>query len=209
MSLGAQEAGIDVRYAVECDPNAVQTYLFNHKPKLGMHSRDIRELHIPRNRRRRIPLVVFGGPPCQGFSTSNQRTRSSENENNWLFQEFLRIVRELQPEWVVFENVKGILETEGGKFAERVNSQIQDLGYTTSSAVLNAKDFGVPQVRSRFFIVANNANAKFKFPQPTTKMPVTVKQAFQDLPVLRNGSMADEAEYKDEAQSAYAGERPM
>ena len=83
-------------------------------------------------------------------------------------------------------------------------SQIQDLGYATSAAVLNAKDFGVPQVRSRFFIVANNANAKFEFPEPATTTPVTVKQTFHDLPMLRNGSMADEMAYRDEPQSAYA-----
>ena len=53
--------------------------------------------------------IVIGGPPCQGFSWSNQRTRNLANESNWLFEEFLRIVNELAPAWVVFENVQGIV----------------------------------------------------------------------------------------------------
>lgn len=82
-----------------------------------MFDDDIRKFEsIPVRNRENNGLVVFGGPPCQGFSTSNQRTRSSENENNWLFKEFVRVVDLYRPDWFVFENVKGILETEGGFF---------------------------------------------------------------------------------------------
>lgn len=91
-------------------------------------------------------------PPCQGFSTSNQRIRSSQNENNCLFREFVKVARTLKPDWVVFENVKGILETEKGKFLEEISNSFTDLGYAISYGVLKASDFGVPQNKARFFI---------------------------------------------------------
>lgn len=86
MSLGAVSAGVDVQQVVEADPHAAATYLANHTPKNGIFIDDIRKFKATKLKNRdNEGLVVFGGPPCQGFSTSNQRTRSSENINNWLF----------------------------------------------------------------------------------------------------------------------------
>jgi len=58
--------------------------------------------------------ILFGGPPCKGFSTSNQKTRNKANDDNWLFKEYLRITKEAKPDWVIVENVQGIIETENG-----------------------------------------------------------------------------------------------
>jgi len=95
MSLGARLAGVNVQFCVENDPHALATYTNNHKGS-NVFSEDIRKLRAEyfgdTLNRRNEPLVVFGGPPCQGFSTSNQRTRSSENPSNWLFEEFIRVI---------------------------------------------------------------------------------------------------------------------
>ncbi len=111
MSLGAIQAGIDVVVAVESDPHAVCTYSKNH-PDTKVYSNDIRRL-TARKLKSMVETptgtVVFGGPPCQGFSYSNLRTRLPDNPENWLFLEFIRIVRSIRPDWVVFENVRGIM----------------------------------------------------------------------------------------------------
>lgn len=204
MSVGAQLAGVEVLHAVEADFYAAQTYTYNH-PDVNVIQSDIREvtgLVIPDTNEE---LVVFGGPPCQGFSTSNQKTRTSDNPINWLFLEYLRIVREINPHWVVFENVKGILETDSGSFFESVLTGLQSLGYTTSSFVLNAKDYGIPQNRTRLFVIGSREGLIIE-PPPTNELIVTVQNAIGDLPTLTNGANQDEMAYAKKRQSAYARE---
>ena len=150
MSLGAQMAGIKVVLAVEKDPHVAQTYAHNH-PHTKLITGDVTDLMSIRVPKKGRTTVLFGGPPCQGFSTSNQRTRSRTNPTNWLFKEFVRIVRLWGPDWVVFENVRGIIETEHGLFRDTIVRDFEETGYTCSYGVLCASDFGVPQVRSPLF----------------------------------------------------------
>ncbi|SHJ40701.1 DNA (cytosine-5)-methyltransferase 1 [Hymenobacter daecheongensis DSM 21074] len=203
MSVGARQAGIRVHAAVENDPHAAHTYRANH-PDVLLFADDIRHLvhlDVPRNE----PLVIFGGPPCQGFSTSNQRTRSAENTNNWLYAEFLRVVQMFTPlpEWIVFENVKGFTETADGLFLQTVLDQLRGLGYTVTSQVLNAAHFGVPQRRNRFFAIASLHGHEVHVPQLCTP-PVTVDEAFADLPPLEIGANSDRLPYRSTEPSAYA-----
>lgn len=203
MSVGAGQAGIRVHAAVENDSHAAQTYRANH-PEVLLFADDIQNLlnlDVPRNE----PLVVFGGPPCQGFSTSNQRTRSARNTNNWLYAEFLRVVQMFSPlpEWVVFENVKGFTETADGLFLHTVLDQLQTLGYTVTSQVLNAANFGVPQRRNRFFAIASLDGHEVHVPQTCTS-PVTVEEAFADLPPLEIGASLDRLPYRRVTPSVYA-----
>lgn len=204
MSLGARLAGIDVQVAVEADPHAAQTYLHNHKPKYGLFNDDIRKFKKIELESRDQPVVVFGGPPCQGFSTSNQKTRSAGNENNWLFKEFFRVVKDYQPEWVVFENVRGLLETEKGMFVEIILDEFRKLGYKTTYELLHAADFGVPQNRARFFIIGSRNGYPFEFPEPKTKSPITVEEAIGDLPSLQPGSSICYQKYPGKAYSSYS-----
>lgn len=204
MSLGAKLAGVDVQIAVEVDSHAADTYLYNFTPKLGLYRGDIREFRKIKLDSKKGPTVVFGGPPCRGFSTSNQKTRNKRNSNNWLFQEFIRVTRDYMPDWVVFENVRGILETEGGFFADLVMKQLETLGYTTVAQLLHAADFDVPQKRARFFIIGSLHNVKFSFPSPTTSKNVTVKEAISDLPSLANGASKCYMEYSKPACSRYS-----
>jgi DNA (cytosine-5)-methyltransferase 1 len=150
-------------------------------------------------------LIVFGGPPCQGFSTSNQRTRGEDNEKNWLYKAFISFVAQVKPAWVVFENVRGILETEGGLFAEKVESDLKALGYGTKSGILNAAQFGVPQKRNRFFIIARLDATAPELPSPIEGLPsVSVKDAIDDLPLLRVGAATDVLKYKHAPTTDYA-----
>jgi len=196
-------AGIDVRVAVELDSNAVATYVKNH-PRVRLFQGDIASLKCPEINRKDAQTILFGGPPCQGFSTSNQRTRSRTNPGNWLFKEFLRVTQFYMPDWVVFENVKGILETERGEFFNEVITGLAKLGYTTTHAVLNAVDFCVPQRRARVFLVGSLHGVEFIFPQPRNTKPITVNDALSDLPKLPNGASQSWRSYRSKPKSRYA-----
>lgn len=202
LSLGAEMAGVNVVTAIESDPFAARTYQINHPQTLVLNEdiRAVKNLSIDRKGK---PLVLFGGPPCQGFSTSNQKTRNRSNPQNWLFREFVRIADEIKPDWIVFENVKGIKETEKGYFVETITQEITGRGYTCTPMVLCAADYGVPQTRARFFLIGSLAGKKLC--APTTCLPlVTVREAIDDLPSLENGANQDQMKYKKKPTSDYA-----
>ncbi len=203
MTLGAEQAGVKIIYAVEKCPHAAATYHLNF-PSIPIHVGDIREVCELPPKPQDARTVLFGGPPCQGFSTSNQRTRNAQNKNNWLFEEFIRLVRLWQPDWVVMENVKGITETDGGRFLTAVLEAFESAGYTTTFDLLNAVDFGVPQRRTRAFFVGSRHGDAYTFPQPTTRKPITVGKAIDDLPKLNNGAAIDKLPYSCKATSDYA-----
>jgi DNA (cytosine-5)-methyltransferase 1 len=204
MSLGAEWAGVSVKLAVELHYAAFETYAYNHPEciTLRLDAKSLQDLRWPHSP---DDLIVFGGPPCQGFSTSNQRTRGQSNDNNWLYQAFITFVKQVQPAWVIFENVRGILETESGVFAEKVETDLQKLGYDTQPGVLNAAEFGVPQVRSRFFIIARRDGKAPGLPSaPSNISRISVDDAIADLPTLQVGASIDVVPYRCSASSDYA-----
>jgi DNA (cytosine-5)-methyltransferase 1 len=203
MSLGAQMSGIDVVLAIENDHHAAATYAFNH-PKTKLIVDNIKNVHQINVSKKDKVTVLFGGPPCQGFSTSNQRTRKRDNPVNWLFREFLRIVHLWKPDWVVFENVRGIIETEQGLFLDAIIREFKDAGYTSTFGILCASDFGVPQLRSRFFLIGSRHGISVDMPKPTTHRSINVRQAIDDLPSLSNGAREDYLDYPRKAKSDYA-----
>jgi len=201
LGTGAAMAGIEVAVAVEKDLYSLETYKKNH-PKTKNINKDIKEVNgeelIDRN-----PFIVFGGPPCQGFSLSNTKTRNDCNENNHLFLEFIRIVKELKPDWFLFENVAGILSYKNGETVKKLQELFKENGYKTNFDVLFASDYGVPQARNRFFMVGNKHNIDFAFPKKNNEK-VTVEQALTDLPDLKNGDNFGELPYKKSKLSEYA-----
>ncbi len=202
--MGATLAGIEVVFAVELDPWAVKTYHTNH-PHTEVYEHDIRSLSSRKLKRllKGCATVVFGGPPCQGFSYSNLRTRSSKNPNNWLYLEFIRVVETLRPDWVVFENVCGIVSTAGGLFLKEVIDRLSP-HYTLSYGLLNAMHHGVPQNRARFFLVGSRNGVRFRMPRPSRSEPVTVREAISDLPELANGASISWMPYRTPPTSNYA-----
>lgn len=196
LSLGAEWAGVSVVAAIESDKNAALTYLYNH-PDTKVVNDDIHQIDPSALFSEKIEgqLIVFGGPPCQGFSTSNTRTRNLQNPNNNLFNEFVRFVNELNPDWFVFENVEGFVLFEKGKVREKVKRCFENLGYLVSDKVLIASNYGVPQNRNRYFMVGNRLGIEYVFPQGDDDV-ISVSQAIGDLPLLENGQMADCLPYR-------------
>lgn len=203
LTLGARMAGIDVKYAVEQDVFAAKGFKLNH-PKVKMINKDIGE--VTRDEflmENNSSVILFGGPPCQGYSTSNQKTRNKDNPKNWLFKEFVRLAKEIKPDWIVLENVKGIVETEKGFFVKTIRSSFEKLGYTCIEFLLSASDYGVPQNRDRFFLIGSRRNIKIEHPKPHNST-ISVEEAFADLPVLKNGASVDRLPYRGKAKNEYA-----
>ncbi|BAF73372.1 cytosine-specific methyltransferase [Sulfurovum sp. NBC37-1] len=197
MSIGAVMAGITPVLAVEFDEHAAATYKANH-PHTNVLAKDIKGVE-PLKHVEKHPFLLFGGPPCQGFSVANTKTRNLDNPNNWMFREYCRFVEDLKPDWFVFENVVGFKSFDKGRFAVEVEKELKSLGYKTNSSVLNAADFGVPQYRNRFFIIGHRkekGGIKFDFDSLEKKPKVTVGEALKDLPSLKNGDKIKEAAYK-------------
>lgn len=206
LSLGACQAGIDVKIAVERDKYAVQTYLKNH-PNTDVRCEDIRNVALSKDlvEANGGKMILFGGPPCQGFSDSNRRTRNKQNPTNWLLEEFIRISQDLQPDWIVFENVHGFVNTENQFFLNKLVKTYEKMGYAVVWYILNAADFAIPQKRKRFFLIASKEGYYLNEPHKVIGDNfVTVKDALFDLPSLSNGASVNILEYRCKALSEYA-----
>ena len=204
MSLGATHAGIRVALAVESDPHATATYSAN-QPDARVFGDDIRHLtatHLIPWRPLRDRLIIFGGSPCQGFSWSNVRTRTITNPSNWLFEQFIRVVLTIRPAWFVFENVQGFVTTARGVFFSHIQDHLRG-HYVLHDAVLNAMHHGVPQDRSRFFLVGSRDDLTFRFPRRLSSRSMTVADAIRDLPRLENGANTCCVRYNDSPPSPY------
>lgn len=204
MAIGAKQAGVNICIAVENNPFAAQTYMKNHKDTTVVID-SIENVTEFRFDKKSESVVLFGGPPCQGYSSSNRKTRNTQNPKNWLFKEFIRCTKLIMPDWIVMENVPGLKRMDNGFFLKKICDDLVELGYTTNVKILNAVDFGVPQKRERLFIVASKTGIVFEFPKGDfVDNPVTVKDAIDDLPSLSNGSMEEKLLYKTKATSRYA-----
>ncbi|MGY5847348.1 DNA cytosine methyltransferase [Salegentibacter sp. HM20] len=204
MGLGAKNAGVKVKIAVEKDLKAAETYLKNHVNTTVVVD-DVRNIQSFDFERTGEQIVMFGGPPCQGYSNSNRKTRSNKNPKNWLFKEFIRCVQLVMPDWAIIENVPGLKNMDKGFFLEEICNEFHQIGYTPNFKILNAADFGVPQKRERIFIVASRDGIAFEFPEGSFKNNhITVGEALEDLPPLMNGAKIEKMSYGKKAISDYA-----
>lgn len=210
--LGLRKAGFDVRVAVDIDPHKAYTLSINH-PKtyvLGSSSSgDIRQikgkdlLRVGKIRKGKLSLLV-GCPPCQGFSI--QGNRDPNDVRNSLYLEFLRLVKELNPKTIAFENVPGILSIQSGEVIDNLLSTLDSFGYEVELLTANAKDFGIPQSRKRIFVVGTKEGNLPSFPRKNRKI-TGVWEAIADLPVYTSKVPSRNLvakRYKHEPRSSYA-----
>ena len=135
--------------------------------------------------------VIIGGPPCQGFSLAGNIGRTFvEDERNYLFKEFVRVVSLLKPSVFVMENVARMARHNKGKTIEEVKKSFEDIGYEVQYQVLQAADYGVPQKRQRIFVVGT-LGQDFFYPEKTLSDYMTVKEAIDDLPPLQSGEKSE------------------
>lgn len=197
LSLGFEQAGFDIRYAIEHDKFAAETYSKNRQNKnIIVDVRKIQDI-APNEIFEKMEIkkgeldIIIGGPPCQGFSTSNMKTRNLNNPNNHMIFNFVEFVKELAPKWFLMENVAGLNTFESGLIKKHLIEMFTSIGYRTESLVLNAVNFGVPQNRNRIFFIGNKEGKSMDFVkriiEKKIEKPITVNDAISDLPKLKNG----------------------
>ena len=157
--------GIDyeVVFACEWDKYARKQYLHFHGEPNAFYN-DVCEMDGTPYKGK-VDLMVWGSP-CQDLSLAGKR-KGFDGVKSSLFREGARIMSEVMPQYFIFENVKGLLSSNGGADYKEVIKTFQDMGYLIASEVLNTKDFSVPQNRERVFVVGFLDNEKymsFKFP---------------------------------------------
>lgn len=202
LSLGFEMAGFDVLLAIEYDPSIAEAYKLNH-PKTRMLVADIRKLPLEQTFSEYVGEidVVFGGPPCQGFSQKGQR-KTINDERNFLFKYFVSVVTYLRPLYFVMENVPNLLTTEQSYFKKEIEALFEQHGYHLETGVLNAADYGVPQNRRRAVIIGKRNETAPKLPKPLSKQ-VTIWEAISDLAYLNSSEGTEISEYRIQPESKY------
>jgi DNA (cytosine-5)-methyltransferase 1 len=187
LSKGFSQAGFSLVFSNETVAQFAETAYINHStPAESFYVGDIAHLHGPR-----APLlsrlseldVVCGGPPCQGFSTAN-RQRLIDDPRNRLYKDYLAVLAVLRPRFFVIENVRGM--------AARIDDIARDISeylgshYRFAYTFLNASDFGIPQNRQRFFLVANRIGVAPErvFEELRTMPRRGLGEALEGLPAL-------------------------
>jgi len=194
LSLGFQQENFKLLLASDIDEKVEETFRKNH-PNIPFFKKDIKQLkkkelnQILRNKK---VDVLVGGVPCQSFSMAGNRIRTNIDNNlderHFLFKEFMRIAKILKPKIAIIENVKGILSSHGGKIKETILKDFEKLGYVVDYKILNAADYGVPQLRERVLFVANRINRKNLFPNIThsPERYISVGEALKNIPELNH-----------------------
>lgn len=186
LDFGFVMAGHEIIWANDCYGDAVETYRLN----IGSHivQSDIADISSDA-----IPDcdIVIGGFPCQGFSVANIK-RSVTDERNSLYRQLVRVISWKRPKFFLAENVKGLISLARGRVFEMILNDFKDLRYRVSYKVLNAADFGVPQLRQRVIIVGvrDDLECEYMFPSPTHSERgaggllkwVSVQSALADIP---------------------------
>lgn len=156
-----QKTGFEILHASDINAKAINTYNLNFEHKAITD--DVRNLNFERG----IADLVIGGFPCQNFSSVNPNKEPDKKENQ-LFWELARIVEEVKPKVFIGENVKGFVKLHQGKYFNLAKNEFERIGYKVYWKILNASDYGVPQLRERMIMVGirNDIDVEFDFPEP-------------------------------------------
>jgi DNA (cytosine-5)-methyltransferase 1 len=192
MDLGFIQAGFDVVWANEWDSDAARTYRRNLCGGRAGHltEGDISGIAIPRELAGKLD-VLLGGFPCQAFSNAGSR-RGVNDDRGLLYKHCMRFIAALEPRFVMFENVRGMLTIPGRRkrFVEEVCDELCELGYEVHLGLVNAAFYGVPQNRLRSVIVGVRADIatamNFRFPQVAESSDLSLKRVLSGVSRLPN-----------------------
>jgi DNA (cytosine-5)-methyltransferase 1 len=205
LSLGLERAGFRVLVGADIDQASVQTHVANIGG-LGYHG-DLSDPddfldHLRAWGIRGVDLIA-GGVPCQPFSRAGRSKirslvgegkRSVDDPRATMWHRFVQIVEEIRPSAVLLENVPDLAVWDEGGVLVGFCESLRDLGYRPRATILNAYEHGVPQHRSRLFIVALTPGTEFSWPEPMSSKP-TVRQAIGDLPVVPHAQREERIPY--------------
>jgi DNA (cytosine-5)-methyltransferase 1 len=176
-SLGLEEAGFGHLAAVEIDPDACETLRLN-RPQWNIVEKDVHYFDA-RTYRGEVDLLA-GGVPCPPFSIAGKQLGADDERD--LFPQALRLIDECEPTAVMLENVRGLSTARFASYREQLLARLDHLGYISDWQVLNASEFGVPQLRPRFILVAMKPETHefFEWPAPQGS-PATVGETLRTL----------------------------
>lgn len=192
--IGFEREGFEVMLSTDFDEDCEKVHKLN-RPDIPFLKIDVHELteeilnkYVDGNE----IDVLIGGPPCQGFSTIGKRISSDPSKRkeadprNTLFKEYIRILKYLKPKFFLMENVVGLLTRDKGEIFREIERTFRDTGYEFNHVILNAAEYGVPQIRNRVFFFGNRIGVKMQPPiaicDGSAEKPYkTVGQSISDL----------------------------
>ena len=176
-ALGLEQAGFDHAALVEIEPDFAQTLRLN-RPHWDVHAADMNGFD---GRPYKGMDLLAGGLPCPPFSIAGKQLGEKDERN--LFPAALRLIDEIRPKAVMIENVRGFLSAVFEDYRLHLKEQLKKLGYHVDWRLLNASDFGVPQLRPRVVIVAlrHDLVEAFDWPKVLPHNPPTVGETLGDL----------------------------
>jgi len=221
-SEGFKKAGFEILFGFDKCPQAIDTYRYNITK--NSHFGDIRDyppkdlLEVAGVKRNEIDIVI-GGPPCQGFSTAGMM--KIDDQRNYLYKYFIDFVGYVEPKIFVMENVPPIISHNNRAISIDIEKRFRKIGYTLSRQKLNAVNYGIPQLRERFFFAGSKEGNHCFPPEKTHEYPkhkkngnseiipshyISIEEAISDL-VLRGSLGQAEMDYYLDPQTAYQKER--
>jgi len=213
----AHDNNFEIVATNEILPNMAKAYSLNH-PAVKIYVEDIKDFNAQKIendlgiKASEIDIIV-GGPPCQAYSTVGKRL--IDDPRGKLFQEYYRVLKEFNPKLFLFENVKGLLSMQCGELLKTIILLFESLGYNVQYKLLNAADYGAPQIRERVVIIGSKLQTNFQYPEPThynpEEMPslfnkklkpyLTLEEAISDLPFIKSNE--ENFEYSSEPQNDF------
>jgi len=180
-ALGIEQAGFEHRCLVEIDKHCVAT-LKSNRPRWKVD--DVTLTQWSGKPYKGIDLLA-AGLPCPPFSVAGKQLGAKDERN--LFPHAIRTIDEIRPKAVLVENVRGILDAVFDDFRTRFQKQVEAMGYKAGWRLLNASEFGVPQLRPRvvFVAVKRSFHEAFSWPEPLPAEPPTVGEVLFDLMASR------------------------
>lgn len=213
----AHDDNFEILAANEILPNMAKAYSLNH-PNAKVYAEDIKDFSAQKvendlNIKAGEIDIIVGGPPCQAYSTVGKRL--IDDPRGKLFQEYCRVLKEFNPKLFLFENVKGLLSMQGGELLKTIISLFESLGYKVQYKLLNAADYGAPQIRERVVIIGSKLKTDFHYPDHTHYNPeetpclfntklkpyLTLEEAISDLSFIK--SSEESFEYASEPQNDF------
>ena len=212
LTKGFSMAGVRSIFASDIDENAAKTFCrnFPDTPFLCKSITDIEKNEVDELLEDKVPDIIIGGPPCQGFSLANKRrNKIKDDPRNKLFYGFVKFINWYSPKAFVMENVKGLLSMQNGEVIKTIVDEFTnagECGYNVACKVLVASDYGVPQNRERVILIGyrKDLNIQPQHPEPyELNHLVTVDEAISDLPQIGAGQGTEVQEYPQEPQNEY------
>jgi DNA (cytosine-5)-methyltransferase 1 len=176
-ALGLEMAGFDHEALVEYEKPMCDTLKFN-RPKWNVIHGDLREFD---GRKYKGIDLLAGGLPCPPFSIAGKQLGKDDERD--LFPTGIRLIDEIRPRAVMIENVRGLIGSPFAEYREHILKEMNKLGYRTEWRLLNASDYGVPQLRPRAILVGikKNISEFFEWPKAGSISAPTVGETLLDL----------------------------